>query len=70
MVIANTNGKCLSEEIESYTEPVTKHGRKNGKEHYMDLNKENQDSLYETADADAVLNPVYERFDFVKPLAA
>ncbi|XP_078352594.1 uncharacterized protein LOC144637401 isoform X1 [Oculina patagonica] len=60
LVIANTNGKCLSEETELYTEPVTKHERKNGEEHYLDLNKENQESLYETADVDAVLNPVYE----------
>ena len=64
LVIANANGQCSSEGDELYTEPVAKHEVKNGEEYYMDLVKENQGKLYETAEAEAVLNPVYERFDF------
>ena len=56
VIIANTN--------ELYTEPVTGHERKNEVQHYKDLVKKDQDSLYDTAADVVALNPVYDRFNF------
>ena len=58
VIIANTN--------ELYTEPVIGHARKNEAQHYKDLVKKDQDSLYDTAADGVALNPVYDRFNFLK----
>ena len=60
VLFANTN--------EVYTEPVTGHARKNGVQHYKDLVKRDQDLLYDTAADGAVLNPAYDRFNFLKQI--
>ncbi|XP_020625317.1 uncharacterized protein LOC110062708 [Orbicella faveolata] len=52
VIIANTN--------ELYTEPVIGHARKNEAQHYKDLVKKDQDSLYDTAADGVALNPVYD----------
>ena len=56
VIIANTN--------ELYTEQVTVHERKNEVQHYKDLVKKDQDSLYDSAADGVALNPVYDRFSF------
>lgn len=58
VIFANTN--------ELYTEPVTGHARKNDVQHYKDLVKKDQDSLYDTVVDGVESNPAYDRSNFLR----
>ena len=57
VIFANTN--------QLYTEPVTGHARKNDVQHYKDLVKKDQDSLYDTVVDGVESNPAYDRSNYL-----